>query len=160
MNPPTILANRFREVLLNGTFIANTNVKEQLNGSSIELANFKWGELNTIALLAQHLHYYIKAVMQVFKGGALEAHDKESFNFRPMSTQAQWDEFLNLFFEDAACFAHLVEQLPEAMLDDVFVKEKYGTYRRNIDAMIEHCYYHFGQIVLLKKIFAQSKSGV
>jgi hypothetical protein len=40
-------------------------------------------------------------------------------------------------------------------LTESFVEEKYGTYYRNIDAMIEHSYYHLGQIVLLKKILAK-----
>jgi hypothetical protein len=42
--------------------------------------------------------------------------------------------------------------MPEGKLNEVFVDEKYGTYQRNIGGMIEHSYYHLGQIVLLKKI--------
>ncbi|MEG1022142.1 MAG: hypothetical protein RSE50_11550 [Myroides sp.] len=42
-------------------------------------------------------------------------------------------------------------------LDSVFVDEKYGSYRRNIEAMIEHSYYHLGQIVLIKKMLLQDK---
>jgi hypothetical protein len=42
--------------------------------------------------------------------------------------------------------------MPEEKLNQVFVDEKYGTYQRNIDAMIEHAYYHLGQIVLIKKM--------
>ena len=37
-----------------------------------------------------------------------------------------------------------------------FVDEKYGTFQRNIEAMIEHSYYHLGQIVLIKKMLLQS----
>lgn len=33
-----------------------------------------------------------------------------------------------------------------------FVNEKYGTYLRNIDGLIEHSYYHLGQITLIKKL--------
>ncbi|MEM8891667.1 MAG: DUF1572 domain-containing protein, partial [Bacteroidota bacterium] len=36
-----------------------------------------------------------------------------------------------------------------------FVDEKYGTYRRNIDGMIEHCYYHLGQISIIRKMIAE-----
>jgi hypothetical protein len=42
--------------------------------------------------------------------------------------------------------------MPNDKLDSVFVYEKYGSYRRNIDAIIEHAYYHLGQIVLIKKM--------
>ena len=41
--------------------------------------------------------------------------------------------------------------MPEEKLQEVFTNEEYGTYYRNIDAMIEHAYYHLGQIELVKK---------
>ena len=37
-------------------------------------------------------------------------------------------------------------------MNEGFVDEKYGTYLRNIDGMIEHAYYHLGQVVLIKKL--------
>ncbi len=146
------LAARFREVLLDGTFIANTNYYAQLHDSSLALANTKVGSLNTIALLAQHIHYYINGVKQVFEGGPLVIEDRYSFDFPPMTTQEQWDTFLQVFWKDAATFEELVQQLPEEKLSLPFVEIKYGSYYRNIDAMIEHCYYHLGQIVLIKKL--------
>ena len=45
--------------------------------------------------------------------------------------------------------------MPEGQLKENFVDEKYGSYLRNIDGMIEHCYYHLGQIVLIKKIITE-----
>ena len=44
----------------------------------------------------------------------------------------------------------MIEQLPEEKLYLSFVDEQYGTYQLNINAMIEHAYYHLGQIVLIK----------
>ena len=146
------LANRFREVLLNGTFIANTNYKDQLQNMPLQIAQTKVGDLNTIAILAQHIHYYIKGVSVVFKGGSLDIKDAYSFDFPPMTSETEWNSFLQTFFKDAAEFVALVEQLPENKLNDAFTDEKYGTFQRNIDGMIEHCYYHLGQIVLIKKL--------
>ncbi len=148
------LANRFREVILNGTFIANTNYKDQLADLPLEIATNKVSTLNTIAILAQHVHYYIKGLNVVFKGGALDIKDKYSFDFPPLASQSDWEAFLNTFWKDAEEFASLVEQMPDEKLNEVFTDVKYGTYQRNIDAMIEHCYYHLGQIVLIKKIIA------
>lgn len=145
------LAKQFREVILNGTWIANTNFKHQLTGLSWEIATTPVHSLNTIAALAQHIHYYIKGIKNVFEGGRLEIKDKYSFDFEPMQSQAQWEAFLNLFWNDAEALAALIEQLPEG-LNEFFVDEKYGTYYRNITGMIEHSYYHLGQVVLLKKI--------
>jgi hypothetical protein len=42
--------------------------------------------------------------------------------------------------------------MPDSKMDEVFVDEKYGTHLRNIDGMIEHAYYHLGQIALIKKM--------
>ena len=148
------LANRFREVLLNGTFIANTNYKDQLENLRLEIALKKVGDLNTISIVAKHIHYYIKGVSSVFKGGALGIKDAYSFDFSPMTSETEWKDFLKTFFKDAEAFATLVEKIPENKLNDAFTDKKYGTYQRNIDAMIEHCYYHLGQIVLIKKLTA------
>jgi hypothetical protein len=146
------IATRFREVILNGTWIANTNFRDQLDGLNWEVAVAKTGSFNTIAALAQHIHYYVAGILVVFKGGNLDIHDKYSFDFRPIESQREWEAVLSRFWDDAEEFAALIEQMPEARLDDVFVDARYGTYRRNIDAMIEHSYYHLGQLVLLKKM--------
>ena len=145
-------ANRLREVILNGTWIANTNFKNQLDNLNYEIAITKIDSFNTIAILAQHIHYYINGINNVFKGGNLEIRDKYSFDFAPIESQKQWNGFLSQFWNDAEAFASFVEQLSNEQLHQAFVDEKYGSYLRNIDAMIEHSYYHLGQIVLLKKM--------
>jgi uncharacterized damage-inducible protein DinB len=146
------LAKRCREVILNGTWIANTNYKHQLTDLSWKTATSKFDSLNTIADLARHIHYYINGIKHVIEGGALDIKDKYSFDFPPIQSQSEWESFLAKFFADAEAFASLIEQMPEGKLNEVFVDEKYGTYQRNIGGMIEHSYYHLGQIVLLKKI--------
>jgi hypothetical protein len=148
----SLLANRFREVILNGRWIANTNFKEQLNNLNWELANKKVGSLNTIALLTFHIHYYISGVLKVLEGGSLDINDKYSFDLKPITSQKEWETLLTQMWKDAERFAELIEQIPEEQLNAIFVDEKYGTYLRNIEGMIEHSYYHLGQIVLIKKL--------
>ncbi|RZL32952.1 MAG: 2-C-methyl-D-erythritol 2,4-cyclodiphosphate synthase [Pedobacter sp.] len=48
----------------------------------------------------------------------------------------QWDAFLHQFWKDAEEFAFLIEKMNDNKLTESFVEEKYGTYYRNIDAMI------------------------
>ena len=151
------LANRFREIILNGTWVANTNFKDQLDGLDWEIATAKRDGFNTIAVLAQHIHYYIDGINNVFNGGTLDIRDKFSFDFAPIESHKQWHWFLNKFWDDAETFASHIEKLPTRKLDEGFVDEKYGTYRRNIDGMIEHSYYHLGQIVLLRMMILQKK---
>lgn len=146
------LAKRFEEVLLNGTFIANTNYKDQLTNLNWEIVTAKIGDLNSIANLAQHIHYYINGLNNVFKGGSLNIKDKFSFDFPPIDSQIQWEKFLSKFWADAEEFIFLVKALDPEKFAQSFTDEKYGTYFRNIDGMIEHSYYHLGQIVIIKKL--------
>jgi len=148
------IANRFREIILNGTWVANTNYKNQLENLDFKIAVSPIQKLNTISVLAQHIHYYISGINTVLKGGTLDIKDKFSFDFPAINSQQEWKTFLNKFWNDTEEFAKLVEQMPDEKLNEIFVDEKYGTYKRNIDAMIEHSYYHLGQIVLLKKLLA------
>jgi uncharacterized damage-inducible protein DinB len=147
-----LLANRFREVILDGTWIANTNFKQQLEDLNYQTATTKVGSLNTIADLSQHIHYYIHGIKNVFYGGSLDIRDKYSFDFPPMNSEMQWQNFLKKFWTDAEEFASLVEKMSDEKINAPFVDEKYGSYLRNIDGMIEHSYYHLGQLVLLKKL--------
>ncbi|ASK31413.1 DUF1572 domain-containing protein [Chryseobacterium sp. T16E-39] len=146
------LSKRFREVLLDGTWIANTNFKDQLSKVSWEQAIRKVDSLNTIAMLTFHIHYYIAGIVNVFEGGDLEIKDKYSFDLPPIESQKDWEDLLNRLWVDSEKFATLLEQMADAKMDEVFVDEKYGTYRRNIDGMIEHSYYHLGQVALIKKL--------
>ncbi len=157
MKPTEQIANRFREVLLNGTWVANTNFKAQLSDVNWKQATHKIGSLNTIAALTFHIHYYIAGVLKVLEGGALDIRDKYSFDMPPITSEEEWQKLLNQLWRDAAQFADRVEELPEEKLDEFFVDPKYGNYRRNIDGMIEHSYYHLGQISLIRKLLPEGE---
>ena len=150
------LSKRFREVMLDGLWIGNTNFKDQLSDVSWGEAVTKIESLNTIAMLTFHIDYYIAGIVKVFEGGVLEIKDKFSFDFPPIESQTQWENLTSKLWTDSEKFAALLEQMPDSQLDEVFVDERYGTYRRNIDGMIEHSYYHLGQVILIKKLL---KSG-
>jgi hypothetical protein len=55
-------------------------------------------------------------------------------------------------FDDTRKLTSIIEKLTENQLKNIFVKENYGTVQRNIHGLIEHSYYHLGQLVLTKKI--------
>lgn len=146
------IANRFREVMLDGIWIANTNYKNQLSNIHWEVATSKIGSLNTIAVLTFHINYYIDGVLNVLKGGPLEIKDKHSFAAPAIKSNEDWNTLLNTLWSNSESFASLLDNMSDEQLDEVFVDKKYGTYQRNIDAMIEHSYYHLGQITLIKKM--------
>jgi hypothetical protein len=149
------LSGRLREVFLNGQWIANTNYRDQLLTINRELAMHKVGILHTIAELVYHINYYLRGLLNVFRGGRLEISDKYSFDLGPVDTDAAWKEMVNEFLENAEAFALQVEQIPDGQLDLPFVDPKYGSCRRNIEAVIEHSYYHLGQIVIIKKMLLE-----
>ncbi len=150
------LANRFREVLLNGLWIANTNYTDQLSQTTWLQAIHKIGSLNTIAALTYHVNYYIAGVLVVFEGGKLEIRDKYSFDCPQIGSKEEWENLKNDLLTNSEKFANQIENLSKEKLDEPFVDEKYGTYRRNIEGMIEHCYYHLGQITLIRKMIVES----
>ena len=159
MNTTISLANRIREVILNGTWIANTNFKQELDNVNWQTASTKVDDFNTIAALAQHIHYYIKGVKEALITGELKISDRYSFDFPEITHHEMWTKFLKEFWNDSEELAHLVAQMSEEKLQQNFVLEKYGSVLRNIDGLIEHSYYHLGQIVLIKKmVLRQSNS--
>ncbi len=158
MKKTEFLANRLREVLLSGKWIANTNFKEQIESINWKQATQKVDSLNTIALLTFHINYYLQGLLQVFNGGPLEIKDKYSFDLPEIKSESDWNKLLSSFLSNAEMFANQVAQMDESMLDQPFVEEKYGSYLRNIEGVIEHSYYHLGQVSLIRKMILLNKS--
>ncbi|MEM0998779.1 MAG: DinB family protein [Bacteroidota bacterium] len=152
METPPQIAHRFREVMLDGTWIANTNFQHQLVPVTWRQAIRPVGPLNTIARLTFHINYYIAGVLNVLQGGDLEIRDRYSFDLPPITRAEQWQQLRSDLLRNAETFAAEVEKMPPEKLEAPFVQEKYGTYRRNLEGMIEHAYYHLGQISLIRKM--------
>ncbi|MBX2925922.1 MAG: DinB family protein [Chitinophagaceae bacterium] len=151
MNLPALLAKHIKEVFFgkNWTWV---NLKDTLDGVTWQQAITKVHSFNTIAALVYHINYYVRAVTKVLEGGVLDSKDKYSFDHPPINNQQDWETFMNEVWNDVEKFVVLVEQLPDDKLTEIFADEKYGSYYRNIQGVIEHTHYHLGQIVLIKKI--------
>ncbi len=149
------LAKQIKDLFLTGQWIGtNLNLKAQLDDVDFNLANAKYESLNSIALLAFHLNYYLEGLINVFKGGSLDIQDKYSFDMTPLASQEEWDTMRHNIYRNAEYFVKLVEQMPPSQLKDPFTDEKYGTYLRNLMGLLEHSYYHLGQIVIIKKLLS------
>jgi uncharacterized damage-inducible protein DinB len=154
MNISRALAERVREVILCGTWIANTNFKDQLEEVPLKQAMEKIEDLNSLAALTFHIHYYIKGILEVFEGMPLSIRDKYSFDLPPLQSEEHWEALKESLWNDAEILAQYIENFPEVNWAQAFCDEKYGSYHRNIDGLIEHAYYHLGQVVLIKKRLA------
>jgi len=154
------MANRIREVLLSGHWIANTNMQEQIRSVDWQQATFKVDTLNTIAALTYHLNYYLAGLIDAFENGKLEISDKYSFDLPIIDSAYDWDKLVSSFLQNSEMFAERIEQMQDDMFDKPFIDAKYGTVLRNIEGVIEHSYYHLGQITLIKKMILQyNKKG-
>jgi len=152
MDTSTYLSSRLQELFIDGKWIANTNYKEQLESVTYKQATFKLENINSIAQLTYHVNYYIKGLIQVLKGGPLSIHDQYSFLVPQLTTPEEWDQMRMMFISDATEFISLVQHVNILKWQEIFVDLKYGTWLRNIEALIEHSYYHLGQLVLIKKL--------
>jgi len=156
MNFTQQIAKHFREVHFGGNW-TSVNLKDSLADVNWQQATTKVCSLNTIADLVYHTNYYVSAVLKVLNGEPLDAKDKYSFDHQPIQSPEDWEKLLDKTWTDVENFAILIEQLPETKLGEIFTDEKYGNYYRNVRGIIEHTYYHLGQIVLIKKLLSQAK---
>lgn len=145
------LSNRLKEILTEGKWVLGTNFKEQIVNLNWKQATQKVEDYNTIADLTFHIDYYLDGIIKVFKGGTLDIRDKFSFDSPPIKSEQDWKNLVNKFSFDSEEFIELVYKMSDEEIMSDFVDKQYGTYYRNIDVMIEHTYYHLGQILLLKK---------
>lgn len=151
MNLPAQISKHLGEVFFGGNWTC-VNLKEKLADVTWQEAVTKVHDLNTIAALTYHTGYYITAVLKVLQGGPLDAHDKYSYEHPPINNQEDWNLLLNKTWTEAKLVIALVEQMPEERMGETMADEKYGSYYRNLQGIIEHTHYHLGQISLVKKM--------
>lgn len=106
---------------------------------------------NSISSITFHINYYLSGVLEVFKGGDLTIRDKYSFDAPEIKGEKDWELRKEKLVKDSKEFIQLIENMNPDRLTEVFVKEEYGSYFRSVDVIIEHTYYHLGQIILIKK---------
>ena len=145
------IAKHFRDVYFGGNW-TSVNLKDTLTDVHWETATTKVHNLNTIATLVFHIHYYVLPVMKVLQGEPLVASDKFSFDHPPIQSEDDWRTFVAKVLAEGEMFATQIEQLDDAILLEIFSDPKYGNYYRNLHGIIEHTHYHLGQIAVLKKI--------
>lgn len=152
------IAKHLRQVFLGGNWTTSC-IKEHVTGLDWQTATKQLHSTNSIMMLVFHINYYVQAVTSVLEGKELQANDKYSFDAPTISSQEEWDSFTDSVFRNVHTLASLIEQLPDSILNQTFVNEKYGTYFRNLYGLIEHTHYHLGQIVILHKIIEQVSVG-
>jgi len=151
------IAKHFSEFYFGGNW-TSVNLKDTLADISWEEATTKVHNLNTIASLVFHINYYLTPVLNGIQGEPLNASDKFSFDLPPISSEGDWQNLVTRALTQAELLIAQIEKLNEAKLFEVFSEPKYGNFYRNLHGIIEHSYYHLGQISLIKKILNEIKA--
>ena len=138
--------------IYNGPNMVGVKMATILNDLNWQEATTSISQLNSIALLLQHILYYIKIVRPTLAGKPLEGNDKLSWQHEPIQNAKQWEVIKNEFQEEITAFANTVKKMETQHLQGDFIEPKYGTYFKNIQGIIEHTYYHLGQMAIIKKM--------
>ena len=146
-----LIAKHLRDLYFGGNWSAS-NFRDVLATIDWQQANRNLNGFNSIATLVFHTNYYIKAILNVFENGVLNAKDELSFIHPILQNETEWKELISQTLENAEKLAQLIENMPDDMLTKDFTQEKYGNYYRNLLGLIEHAHYHLGQIAILKKL--------
>lgn len=145
------LANNLRAIFAEENWVS-VNLKTALSDVNWQQANKTVGTLNSITAIVFHIHYYLKGITDVLEGKPLAIRDKFSFDHLTISSQKAWEEMIETVMMDAEKIATLIETIPDEDLESDFDNGKYGSQYRNINGLIEHCYYHLGQVPIIKKL--------
>ena len=151
MHLPTQLATHLRHVYFGGNW-TGVNWQDALEGVTYVEASTRIGDLNTILVLVTHVGYYTRETLPVYEGSPLSCKDDLSFTPPDIQTEKEWSTFVKTFFADAERLIAKIEQVAAETIWQPFSDEKYGTYYRNIQGLIEHAHYHLGQVVVLRRL--------
>jgi len=154
MKTTSLLAKHIREFYSGGNW-TYSNLKDSLKDITYDEALKSVHGINSIAVLVNHMHYYIPRVIAVLEGGELVGDDSMSWTPPPLTSQQDWNQWIERIFNEAEHFSKLIEELPDSILAETFQDEKYGNYFRNISGILEHHHYHLGQINIIKKIIKE-----
>lgn len=104
---------------------------------------------NTIAMLLYHMAFFNNAICERLKGGEPVIGDANGFDMPEIHTEIEWQQLVSNAFLSAKNLAIAIAAFPEEQLFDSKPAGR-DTYYKKLHGVIEHNYYHLGQIQILK----------
>ncbi len=114
---------------------------------------------NTIAALVHHLSFYNDVVMQRLVGVNPVISDTNGFEMLPVKNEHDWKKLKERNLDSARQLAQAVKHFPEEKIFQLTVTG-HSTHYKMLHGIVEHAYYHLGQIVLLKKLVKQDDAKI
>jgi uncharacterized damage-inducible protein DinB len=106
---------------------------------------------NSIASIVQHLAFWNRVMMARLKGVRTEIPKDNGFGISGLETQEKWQEILKDNSQSAEDLANAIKSFDERKLQDPILTG-YPSVYKSLHGLIEHGYYHLGQIVSIKKL--------
>lgn len=147
----SLISKHLKELYFGGNW-TGASFPDVMQGIGWESAIKEREGINSIATLVYHMHFYVVALIDGINGATSLPPDKESFKTPTIQSAEDWEDMKQASLDSVSALLLLIKDLPDTKLQEVFVKEEYGNYYRNLQGMIEHTHYHLGQIMMLKKL--------
>lgn len=154
MNLAKELARHFREAYV-GENWSEVSLQDLLENVSLKTATAKVHNFNSIAEIVYHINYYVVEMTKVLEGLPLEAKDEKSFDLPVLNSEEDWSQWISKTLQDGIKFTSLLEKINDTELWSPLDKRDYGSIYKNFQGILEHFYYHLGQITLIKKILEE-----
>ncbi len=146
MKTATELAERIND-MYQGENWSGLNLKDLLADISFSEATTLTKVSNySIASVVAHIIYYLKSVTNNMESDDVDIREEKGFQIKNMEGDVDWQELLRTL---GLAVANLVNKI-----NDMDANENIETVQidRNLHAAIEHCYYHLGQLLFLKRM--------
>ena len=106
---------------------------------------------NTIASLVNHLWYWNTIIMLRMKGENPVIPEVNGFDVEELNNEDDWKKLVAKTHQSFIDLADAIRKLPDEQLPDP-VSNGRSTVGKNLYGIVEHAYYHLGQIVMLKHL--------
>jgi uncharacterized damage-inducible protein DinB len=106
---------------------------------------------NSIAGLVHHLLYWNSVILQRIQNDDPEIPEINGFDVQVLASERDWQL---LIAQTRRSFTELAEAIKLFPPDQLNHPTNFGksTFRKNLFGIVEHAYYHLGQIVVIKKL--------
>ncbi len=136
---------------------SDVNVKDTLDGITFpEATTVTNASSNTIAALLYHMTFYNRAIKQRLQGIEPEVSAANGFDMPPITSAYDWEQLKKNVFDTVFELADEIRNFPDEKLSEENPVGK-GSFYKKLHGVIEHNYYHLGQIVILKNLIKNSQ---
>jgi hypothetical protein len=151
MTIPEQLAENLLTVFEGGNWTEVCIVDVLYDVSYIEASTKTPASPNTIAGLVHHLMYWNGVILQRIQNHDPQIPESNGFDVQALATEKDWQLLIEQTKHSYIKLAEAIKRFPTERLNAPtnFGKSNFG---KNLFGIVEHAYYHLGQMVMIKKM--------